>query len=136
MEGFYDDWKTLPSSQNQIEFQSLPIGSYTFKIKANYRNQVSEPFIYSFKITPPIWQTWWFYLLLTFLGILISTFIFKLILNRQRNELAVKNELNISKLTAIRSQMNPHFIFNALNSIQHLVLKGDIDNSYSFINKF
>ncbi|MFK7775226.1 MAG: sensor histidine kinase [Saprospiraceae bacterium] len=136
LEGFYDDWKTLSSSQNNIEFQSLPIGNYTFKIKASYRNQATQPFIYSFKITPPIWQRWWFYLLLTFFGILVSTFIFKSILNRQRKELAIKNELNISKLTAIRSQMNPHFIFNALNSIQHLVLKGDVDNSYSFINKF
>ena len=32
--------------------------------------------------------------------------------------------------------MNPHFIFNSLNSIQDLVLKGDVDNSYTFITKF
>ena len=46
------------------------------------------------------------------------------------------NELNASKLIAIQSQMNPHFIFNAINSIQDLILKGDIDNSYSYIIKF
>ena len=32
--------------------------------------------------------------------------------------------------------MNPHFIFNAINSIQDLILKEDIDNSYSYIIKF
>jgi LytS/YehU family sensor histidine kinase len=32
--------------------------------------------------------------------------------------------------------MNPHFIFNAINSIQDLILKGDIDNSYNYIIKF
>ena len=134
--GFYKDWKTISTTSNNIEFQSLPIGNYTFKIKATYRNQSTKPFIYSFKIVPPFWQRWWFYLLLTLLGILISTFVFRAILERQRKELAIKNELNNSKLTAIRSQMNPHFIFNALNSIQHLVLKGNVDKSYSFINKF
>ena len=32
--------------------------------------------------------------------------------------------------------MNPHFIFNALNSIQDLILKGDVENSYSYITTF
>lgn len=47
-----------------------------------------------------------------------------------------KNELMASNLKALQSQMNPHFIFNALNSIQTLVLHGDVDNSYTYINKF
>jgi LytS/YehU family sensor histidine kinase len=46
------------------------------------------------------------------------------------------NELNASKLTAIQSQMNPHFIFNSLNSIQDLILKGDVEHSYSYITTF
>jgi LytS/YehU family sensor histidine kinase len=54
----------------------------------------------------------------------------------QRRKASMLNELNLSRLTAIQSQMNPHFIFNALNSIQDLVLQGDIDNSYTFITKF
>ncbi len=46
------------------------------------------------------------------------------------------NELHASKLTAIQSQMNPHFIFNSLNSIQDLILKGDVEHSYSYITTF
>lgn len=46
------------------------------------------------------------------------------------------DEVMASNLRALRSQMNPHFIFNALNSIQTLVLKGDVDSSYSYINTF
>jgi sensor histidine kinase YesM len=41
-----------------------------------------------------------------------------------------------SKLKALRSQMNPHFIFNSLNSIQALVLKKDIEKSYDYIEMF
>ena len=46
------------------------------------------------------------------------------------------NEINASKLSAIQSQMNPHFIFNSLNSIQDLILKGDVEHSYSYITTF
>lgn len=41
-----------------------------------------------------------------------------------------------SQLTAIRSQMNPHFTFNCLNSIQSLVLKQDVNGAYDYISKF
>ena len=56
-----------------------------------------------------------------------------------RNEeeiLSVKNRLAEEKLTALRSQMNPHFIFNSLNSIQQYILNGEIDNANKFLSKF
>ncbi len=51
-------------------------------------------------------------------------------------EESTKNELAISNLKALKSQMNPHFIFNLLNSIQALVMKGDVDASYVYMTKF
>ena len=57
----------------------------------------------------------------------------------QRNEdeiLNVKNSLAEEKLTALRSQMNPHFIFNSLNSIQQFILKGEMDNANKYLSKF
>lgn len=51
-------------------------------------------------------------------------------------EIKNKNELALSNLKALKSQMNPHFIFNLLNSIQYMILRGDIENSYNFINQF
>jgi len=62
--------------------------------------------------------------------------VFWLRLRFQKRKSQLLNEVNTSKLTAIQSQMNPHFIFNALNSIQALVLRGDVDKSYTYINKF
>lgn len=47
-----------------------------------------------------------------------------------------KNELAVSNLKALQSQMNPHFIFNALNSVQDLVLLKDIKNSNKYLGKF
>jgi len=47
-----------------------------------------------------------------------------------------KVQLVNSQLTALKAQMNPHFIFNSLNSIQDLILKGDVEHSYSYITTF
>jgi ligand-binding sensor domain-containing protein len=57
----------------------------------------------------------------------------------RRNEeeiLSVKNRLAEEKLTALRSQMNPHFIFNSLNSIQQYILNGEIDNANKYLSQF
>lgn len=67
------------------------------------------------------------------------------LIRKQRNELkkaynkleeSTRNQLAVSNLNMLKSQMNPHFIFNLLNSIQELVLKGNIDESYTYMSKF
>jgi ligand-binding sensor domain-containing protein len=59
--------------------------------------------------------------------------------NLRRNELELlntRNRLAEEKLTALRSQMNPHFIFNSLNSIQQFILKGEVDNANKYLSQF
>jgi tetratricopeptide (TPR) repeat protein len=51
-------------------------------------------------------------------------------------EISKKNELAASNLKAIQSQMNPHFIFNALNSVQDLVLQKEALKSYDYLVVF
>ena len=48
----------------------------------------------------------------------------------------MRNKVTASQLTALKSQMNPHFLFNTLNSLQDLILKHDIKNSNYYLNKF
>lgn len=82
------------------------------------------------------------FLILFLLLILISRFYVirkqKIKLKRAYNQLEInkKNELAVSNLKALQSQMNPHFIFNALNSVQDLVLLQDIRNSNKYLGKF
>lgn len=143
LEGFYEDWKTLETTENVIEFQSLPVGEYIFKIKAVYRNQESPAFEYSFSISPPYWKTWWFYSLTTVVillfVILITRWRFRLLQKKNKEALEkqeLKTNLLDSELKALRSQMNPHFIFNSLNSIQGLILQEDTNASYDYIVLF
>ncbi len=62
----------------------------------------------------------------------------KLLLEKAYAELEVskKNELAFLQLKSLRSQMNPHFIFNSLNSIQDLILQQNTDASYDYIVLF
>lgn len=62
LEGIDEDW--LPASQDDYAiYSTLPPGNYTFKVTAaNYAGIWSEePATFSFSITPPFWQMWWFY---------------------------------------------------------------------------
>jgi len=49
---------------------------------------------------------------------------------------SLKEKLAASQLTALRTQMNPHFIFNALNSVQQYILEGDVDKANRYLTKF
>lgn len=60
---------------------------------------------------------------------------------RQNREQEIKvlkmnEDLAVSQLTSLRAQMNPHFIFNAMNSIQQFTLKNDVDNANLYISRF
>jgi sensor histidine kinase YesM len=47
-----------------------------------------------------------------------------------------QSEVADLQLKSLKAQMNPHFMFNTLNSIQHLILKGDKHEAYNYLTKF
>jgi hypothetical protein len=134
--GYEENWAQANYFDNEIVYNALAPGNYTFTVKVENNGHFSKPASYSFSILYPFYQRWWFMAGIVFILMVSTLLIYKYKLNSQRKKSEMINELNLSKLTAIQSQMNPHFMFNALNSIQDLVLKGDIENSYTFISKF
>ena len=130
------DWILIPKNFQSIQYQALAPGEYMLMIETRCRGLKSEMITYNFTIYAPYWQRWWFLVLIGLLLLTISFLFYRRRLHIQNQKALQINELNASKLTAIQSQMNPHFIFNSLNAIQDLVLKGDISNSYTFITKF
>ena len=143
LEGASNEWKSISSSSSNINFPSLAPGTYLFSLKIVYRDQESETVQYSFNIKPPFWYQTWFILLcfVFFILIITSLFYIRLKRNERKRKIAfskqkMESDIIESKLKAIRSQMNPHFIFNSLNSIQALVLKEDKARSYDSIERF
>lgn len=143
LDGFSDDWRSISAYENEIEYQSLPPGNYTFYMDAIYKGQRSHMAEYSFKILPPFWERWWFYLgMAVFGGMVIALFsVFRIRQLRERSEQEIRHKIMEkntidAQLKALRAQMNPHFIFNAINSIQDLVLQNETLKSYDYLVVF
>lgn len=134
-------WKVAKEQINTINYNSLPSGNYTFQVKIV--DEVDTLKSIEFSISRPFWKSWWFILLvISVLGISIYfVFTSKIrTLKIKQNELLQKEIVNkqlvLSQLENLRSQMNPHFIFNALNSIQEYIVLNEKELASSFLIKF
>ena len=137
-------WTGTPD--NYANFSYLPPGKYNFQIIAvnedGYESKV--PATIGFTINPPYWKTWWFISLMVFaslLFILIMVYItYKVRINEinKRNTLEknLLQEINKYRQQALSQQMNPHFIFNTLNSIQYYIYENDHVSSTRYLAKF
>ncbi len=135
--------RTAPVIQQSIDYSYLPAGEYRFSIKVNYRNYSSTTFLYEFKIQQAFWKTYWFFALISICftsGIILYIYQRNQKLKHQNLQLlekqTLKTDLVESELKSLRSQINPHFIFNSLNSIQDLILEKQTKASYDYIVLF
>ena len=92
--------------------------------------------ILKISIQPPFWKTGWFYGLIGILLILAVVFIIVSIKKRTEQKAETENRIAKAKLEALLSQMNPHFTFNAMNTIQGFVFNNDSQNSTIYISEF
>jgi ligand-binding sensor domain-containing protein/DNA-binding CsgD family transcriptional regulator len=151
LDGLDTNWTDAGALRN-VTYENLPPHPYTFRVKAlNNKGRWSEKdATYSFHIRPPFWQKGWFILLsagiaITLLRLFIKLREAKQARLRKAEQQAIEKEMELlrlskdvatSQLTALRMQMNPHFIFNALNSIQHYILQGNVVEANKYLSKF
>jgi len=139
------EWIVLGSSTKLLKFIGLSPGQYNIRIKL-VKPDGSEIFFsqtLKFRIASPIWSQWWFILIcVVVIGFLAYSFM-RFRLNELRKEAEFKTakermekEIQMSTLTSIKSQMNPHFVFNALNTVQSYIFTNDKDNAIEYLNKF
>lgn len=129
------------TSNCDVTFVGLPPGDHSFELKT-YRTTGTWSPVERISITihPPFYQTWWFrsMVALLFIGIIFS--IYRWNIRRIKRSEALKSkyikEVSELELKALRAQMNPHFIFNSLNSIQKYILKNDTFNTSQYLTKF
>ena len=134
LEGYDDNWINA-GNRTTAYYTKLTPGKYFFKVKSISEKQSSSNiYIIKIIIDPPFWQTWWFYSLVVILIILSIIFIIKW--RTGIIDQSYKNKLAEMELKALRSQMNPHFIFNSLNSIQYYILKKEPKAAYNYLTKF
>jgi ligand-binding sensor domain-containing protein len=137
MSGLDDKW--IETKQNELEYPDMPPGNYTFQLQAIDRFGVlSRMLTVPLEVTAPLWKRPWFIVAawLASLGLLWTLVSLRLrrLRRRQQEKEQLVHEMNQLKNTALKSQMNPHFIFNCLNSIQHSIFAGDTDAANSYIS--
>jgi hypothetical protein len=125
------------SKSNSVSFVKLPPGAYDFKVRARKSNTAwSEPALFTFIIKKPYWESWWFQLAVITIATIVLALLFRNRIQHIRRKAQIGEQLRELELKALRAQMNPHFIYNALNSIQALVLNDQTDKASLYISKF
>ncbi|MFT6334314.1 MAG: ligand-binding sensor domain-containing protein [Halioglobus sp.] len=128
-------WKL--SSQNTLMLSNLAPDKYKLEVQSqNQDGEWSESMMISFYIKKPWWKTWWF------LGFLFLSGLFSIsiMIIRYKDEIIKKNkiseEIRSLEKSALQAQMNPHFIFNCLNSIQGFIMDNDKEQAMEYLGGF
>lgn len=148
MEGLEDQWN-FRTGIHEVKYTNIPPGDYVFRIFAANNDGVwnDQETRITVNIKPPFWQRTWFYLMLAVFGAgtIRSWYQFRLSQSiRESKLMAEKEALRTTaekqmaelEMTALRAQMNPHFIFNCLNSINRFIIINDNDAASSYLTKF
>lgn len=143
--GLDTTWRHTNSKANFAYYASLRPGQYTFEVAAvnddNYPSREIKSI--TLVIARPYWSAWWFVtgsvLLAVALGYMIYLLRVRQIKRRarrenERNQLV--NDLNKARYKSLQTQMNPHFLFNCMNSIQHLINEGKREEANVYLVEF
>lgn len=147
LKNYDNSWKQIEDAERSVKYLSIPPGNYVFEIFPYYVDEVlkneNKKIELAIVVKQPFWETNWFLLLL---GILIVAVIYVIITvvnkvklnkkNREISELLIDKRMTSLQLENLRSQMNPHFIFNALNSIQDYIVTNEKKLASSYLVKF
>lgn len=130
-----DEWTESDYLHRTINFTGLHPDTYTLEIQStdisgNWNNRLEL----RIKIPPQFHQTLAFSILLLVIGLAILIFFF--VLNSRQIRIKENQKQQHLKLESIRGQMNPHFIFNSLNSINYFIANNDRLAANRYISNF
>ncbi|MDP2387570.1 MAG: histidine kinase [Bacteroidota bacterium] len=142
-------YKLLPNdaewtytNESSVLFPSLSSGSYSLVLQAQKNNgswiQCKEEV--SFIIHEPFWRKWWFIGVMILIGFVLVSYITYFLHSKKVERILLRSKIKTRlynlEIKAMKAQMNPHFIFNSLNSIQQFILANENENAYRYLSKF
>ncbi|MGB5980528.1 MAG: histidine kinase [Nonlabens sp.] len=144
MLGLDRGWITVPTGNDLIQYGNLLEGDYTFQLKATDPVDGTNPLKeIQFEVTTVVYKKPWFWMLLLLAAVVFIVIYYRRKLrfresekNKQLSQLQRDKEMINLKLENLRSQMNPHFVFNALNSIQDYIVRNHKNLASDYLGKF
>lgn len=139
--GYDPDW--LPATEGRFaSYSNLPHGAFTFEVQASTDGEHwGEAAAFSFSIDPPYWARWWFFALcaLGIAAILYGVQRFRAVRRERRErtrQLMLRSRMLQLEQQALNANMNRHFVFNALNSIQFHINRQDRSTASKYLTSF
>lgn len=135
IKGFRNQWTTVNSRQVMVD--NLPAGDYQLEIRLRSQKRIiCLPMHVEAKY--PLKWLWWCLSGLAIMGGIawILLRINRYIQQRRLNQAIIEQRLKVLEAEALRSQMNPHFIFNCLNTIQFLFMAGNVEKANKYLSDF
>ncbi|RPI17745.1 MAG: hypothetical protein EHM58_08275, partial [Ignavibacteriae bacterium] len=138
-DGTPGDWEK--TKEPRLYFSSLESGDYKLLIRGNFGNgSITAPAVVEFNVKPNFYQTLFFYIVAVLTGaLLVSLVIYrrvKIHYKREGERAGYRAVISELKQQSLASMMNPHFIFNSLNSIQSFINKYEKDSANEYLAKF
>ncbi|GAB1404180.1 histidine kinase [Lentimicrobium sp.] len=136
LKGLNDQW--ISTRNSQVDFAFLPPGQYEFQVYAVAGVGIENPLPTSirFFIRPPFWRTWWFTPLVLILLLSAIIWIYRRGVNQINARHKLETSIDLYRQQSLTRQMDPHFVFNSLNSIQSYIIKNDRISASSYLSKF
>ncbi len=121
LQGYYDQW--IETTDGSVTYPRLPPGAYTFRVQAttakNFEKAIESS--YAFTVASPFWQEYWFLTLVGAALLALGYSLIKMRENNLRNIAELRQKRILSEYEHLKSQVNPHFLFNSLNTLAHLI---------------
>ncbi len=144
LQGYDSDWVNI-GSEHTVQYNQLSGGDYQFFAKAQLKNSAGDQWVtliqpYSFHIEKTLTETLWFRWVMGFGSVGLLGFVFyffrKNAIDKQKTQIKHLTELQEVKLAAFRAQINPHFLFNSLTSINNYIMYEDPRKASRYLTKF
>ena len=119
--GLSDQW--ISTNDKKITYSKLSPGKYTFEIQVshNINFEGAQTDTYSFEVARAFYQKWWFYgALIVLIGYSVWLYIRSRETEIRKVESIQKERLHF-EYEQLKSQVNPHFLFNSLNTLVDLI---------------
>ncbi len=138
-------WVKLPASIELIDIKNIPDGYFQLELKLIDHQGLDSKntIVLKGNMRPPFWRSWWFLTLsLVVVALLIYSYFksrirkINLLQQKEIQRINLENELRLSRESALKTQMNPHFIFNVLNSIKAYIYKNEKQNASTYLSDF
>ncbi len=142
LEGVNKEWQFTAYLDSKVTYNNLSPGRYVFYLKAQMKggNWDASPVTYTIDIIPAWWQTDLFRVLLMMASVVVVILFTRWRIRSVRGQEQLKavheKELMEYEARALRAQMNPHFIFNCLNSIKALTQNNETQKATEYLTTF